>query len=358
MGYTSGTMTLPLRPTSCTKDEMLLHYARLRQRPQVFKTLTGLTLADFDQLVTDLLPAFAAAERQRLSRPDRQRAIGAGRQFELAPRDQVLLTVIWLRLYPLHLVLGYLFGISHPTVGRVIGRVLPLLEAAGRATMRMPQPPKRQRRTLAELLTEFPDLAEVLTADEAAGPLGGAGGPALEPPAAPPPTARVIVDTFEQRVQRPQDRTTADCHFSGKKKQHTLKSQVMVCGRTGQVVDSADSVPGPRADLTVLDESGVLARVPAGVGIDGDLAYVGIAKLHPQGRTPRRKPRGTPRPAADVVFNREFARQRMVVEHTIRRMRCFQAITQMDRHHRKHHSARVRAIGGLVNRQLSHGRPC
>jgi hypothetical protein len=33
-------------------------------------------------------------------------------------------------------------------------------------------------------------------------------------------------------------------------------------------------------------------------------------------------------------------------------MRRFQAISQRDRHHRRYHTARTRAIAGLVNRHL------
>ena len=342
---------------------MPLHDARLRQAPQVFKALTGLTVPEFDQLVTDLLPAFVAAEQQRLRRPDRQRALGGGRQAALRPRDQILLTVIWLRHYPIYVVLGYLFGISHPTVGRIIARVLPLLEAAGRDTMRLPPPPKAHHRTLEQLLQEFPDLAAVLSAEGAATLLGAPACPPEAPPQAerrPVGRRRVVVDTFEQRVQRPQDRTVADAHYSGKKRQHTLKSQVAVCGRTGRVIDIAESVPGPQADLRVLAESGLLARLPDDVDVEADLAYVGGDKLVPgrRVRTPRRKPRGQARPEEDVLYNRAFAGERIVVEHTIGRMRRFQCLTQMDRHHRKGHSRRVRAVAGLVNRHLDHGRPC
>jgi len=93
--------------------------------------------------------------------------------------------------------------------------------------------------------------------------------------------------------------------------------------------------------------------LPEGVGAIGDLAYVGIAQLHPWGlgAAPRRKPRGKERPPEDVCYNQAFARRRIVVEHTIGRMRRYQALTQRDRNHRCHHAARVRAVGGLVNRQ-------
>ena len=125
------------------------------------------------------------------------------------------------------------------------------------------------------------------------------------------------------------------------------------------MVDVADSVVGPMADIKVLDLSGLLNRLPDGVGAIGDLAYVGIDKLHPQGlaAAPRRKPRGKPRPEADVAYNRAFSQRRIIVEHTLARMRRYQAITQTDRHHRQFHTARVVAIAGLVNRQIAHRFP-
>jgi len=97
---------------------MLLRYANLVKYPRVFRALTGLTPPEFDELVSDLEPRWAEAEVARLSRPNRQRDIGAGHPFELEAREQMLLTVVWLRQYPTHVVLGFLFGVSEPTVSR------------------------------------------------------------------------------------------------------------------------------------------------------------------------------------------------------------------------------------------------
>ena len=300
---------------------MILRHAYLSTHPTVFRSMTGLRVAEFDALVRDLWPRYRAAEQARLSRPARRRAIGAGHPFELTLRDQLLLTVVWLRLYPTHEVLGYLFAVSDTTAGRTITRLLPLLEAAGLDSMRLPDPGRKHRRHLDDLLADTPDLV-------------------------------ILIDTFEQRVQRPRDRSAADALYSGKKKQHTLKSQVATDEITGKVVDVPDSVPGPTADITLVEQSGVLARLPDGVGAAGDLGYVGLDKLHAQGVMPRRKPRGQARPPADREYNRAFARRRVGVEHTIGRMRRYQALAQTDRHHRRHHTARVRAVAGLVNRQL------
>ena len=302
---------------------MIARLDHLRTRPAVFRHLTGLTVALFDRLAADLAPAFAAAHRAGLDRPDRQRAIGGGDTFDLAPADQLLATVVWLRHYPTEEVLGFLFGVSDSTARRAVRRCLPVLEAAGRDTMRMPDPGRGRRKRLPRLLADTPGLA-------------------------------VVIDTFEQRVQRPRRRQRA--YYSGQKKAHTLKSQVAVDEQSGRFVDVAESVPGPHADLKVLRRSRLLRRWPAGVGALADLAYVGIAALHPRGlgATPRRKPRGQPRPPEDRRYNRAFSRRRIVVEHAIGRLRRYQAVTQPDRHHRRLHTARVRAAAGLVNQGLDH----
>ena len=158
----------------------------------------------------------------------------------------------------------------------------------------------------------------------------------------------LFIENFEQRVQRPPHNNS---HFSGKKKQNTLKSQVIVDGQSGRIVATSSSVVGPTPDLTLLKQSGMLARLPLGCGVVGDLGYLGMDKLHPLAFIPRRKPRGKPHPAEDQPYNIAFAAFRVIVEHTIGRMRRFQCLNQMDRHHRLHHAARVAAVAGLVNRQ-------
>jgi len=308
---------------------MRLTYMYLTRYPKVFQSLTGLRVREFEHLLVDLLPMYQAAEIKRLSRPDRQRAIGGGDRCDLAAVEQLLVAVIWLRTYPVHLVLGFLFGVSGVTVGRLLGRWVPVLEQAGRDMMRLPDPGKKRRRTLDALLADTPELA-------------------------------VIIDTFEQPVQRPPTRAEADGYYSGKKKRHTLKSQIAIDEHTGTIADVAESVPGPTADLTVLKDSGLMQRLPGGIGGLGDLAYLGLAQLHPGGlgATPRRKPRNQPRPAEDVAYNTAFAKRRIKVEHTIGRVRRYQAVSQTDRHHRRNHTARVMAIAGLVNRQITSRLPC
>ena len=78
----------------------MIEIEHLRQRPAILKSFTGLKLPEFEALREDLLPLYHQAYRQRLERDNRQRAIGGGRNLEMAPEQQFLLTLLWLRLYP------------------------------------------------------------------------------------------------------------------------------------------------------------------------------------------------------------------------------------------------------------------
>ncbi len=171
---------------------MIARYRHLSRHPGPFRALTGLDVAAFDALADELVPVIERALLGRRQRPGRTRRVGGGRPCELDARDRLLLVVVWLRRYPTYEVLGFLFGVAKAIVGRAVAEVLPLLEAAGRDTMRMPDPGKHRRHTLDALLAATPELA-------------------------------VIVDTFEQPVQRPTERAEADRWYSGKKKRHCAK---------------------------------------------------------------------------------------------------------------------------------------
>jgi DDE superfamily endonuclease len=300
---------------------MIARLDNLRNHPAVFAHLTGLAVAVFDGLAAQVAPAVEAAHRKNLDRPDRRRAIGGGGAFDRSTADQLLLTVVWLRQYPTDEVLGFLCGVSDSTASRVRARCPPVLEQAGRDTMRMPDPGAARRKRLPALLKDTPGLA-------------------------------VVIDSSEQRTQRPTRRQRA--YYSGKERAHTLKGRVTVDEDSGRFVDVSDSAPGRWADIKLLRRSRVLTRLPEGVGAVGDPGYVGIDALPASGRCPRRQPRGKPRPPGDVRYNRAFSRRRIVVEHAIGRLRRFRAVADVNRHGRKNHAARVRATAGQVNRMLDH----
>lgn len=299
---------------------MIFKFTNLKKHPLVFRSATGLTSSEFDDYAAPLAIKLAEQQRKTLERPDRRRAIGGGRNQDLDERDQLLLTIVWLRLYPTYEVLGYLFGISDSSAYRVVKRCLPLLEESGREEMQRSQAHAARKRgyDLEGIFDQIPGLV-------------------------------VIVDAFEQEIERPSNRQEADRYYSGKKKRHTLKSQVTVDAYTGEVLDVAPSESGRSHDKGCFNRSGTPQRFPEDTAYMADLGYQGLEKDLPNAAIPRKKPREKPRPAEDKDYNTKFASARVVVEHTIGQIRNHQALTNRDRHHRHHHTDRVVAVSGLVN---------
>ncbi|MFD8649129.1 helix-turn-helix domain-containing protein [Streptomyces mirabilis] len=71
---------------------------------------------------------------------DRQRAAGAGPNYQLVFVDRVLITLVCLRLHLPHAALAELYGVTRPTVTRAIHEIRPLLARRGLA---VPQRPVR-----------------------------------------------------------------------------------------------------------------------------------------------------------------------------------------------------------------------
>lgn len=101
--------------------------ARLAKRPTTFMRLTGLPVARFEALVAEVAPLLVAANKKRLSRRERKRAVGAGKRFDLPVCDRLLMTLIYYRTYISQEFLGYLFDMDASNVCRNMRIVRPVL---------------------------------------------------------------------------------------------------------------------------------------------------------------------------------------------------------------------------------------
>ena len=300
---------------------MIFRYAFLKQYPVVFRSCTGLTPTEFELYVDPLIIQLAETENKRLeSRENRQRAVGGGRKAELSLTNQLLLTLVWLRLYPTYEVLGYFFKISDSSAYRVVKSCLPILEASGYQQMERSKAHASRKRgyKLDQIFDQIPGLV-------------------------------VIVDAFEQQIERPTNQDEADRYYSRKRKDYRLKSQITVDAYTAEILDVAPSLNGRRQDKGYFNESGVTARLPDDTSYMADLGYPGLDKELERGRIPRKKPRDKPRPEADKEYNKIFSRARVPVEHSIGRLRSYKSLNDRDRHHRQMHHERVVAVAGIVD---------
>jgi hypothetical protein len=306
----------------------MLSYAALARRPAAFRSVTGMAPEDFDALLNDFLAAQAGRRRDsaRTKRgAPRRRAYGAGHPHALDDRHRLLMALAWLRLYPTYEVLGLLFGLDRGNAHRSAEDVLTTLAAMGTFPFERPPSDRQKLGTVAAVMDAFPQV-------------------------------KLVIDAKEQRVERPRGESRQKPFYSGKKRCHTIKTQVAVTpeGRLGAV---SVSVPGGAwHDLTLLRGSGLLDRLDADAdeGAMLDRGYVGVRKDRPELPLflPQRAGRGRPLDAEQAEDNRLIARYRIVVEHTLAQMGRYQALRQVWRGDVPRHSRAIRAVAVLVDRRV------
>ena len=95
----------------------MMTYTKLQRKPKQFQAFTGVTPAQFAEILEALHPVYAEFEKERLSRPNRKRKIGGGRSFNLSLENRLLVTLMYFRLYVSFALLGYLFDLDGINIG-------------------------------------------------------------------------------------------------------------------------------------------------------------------------------------------------------------------------------------------------
>ena len=252
--------------------------------PTRIHALFGLFPRALSELLSAVLPVLIERRRQAQERqPDRQRAVGGGRIRRLAPYQEVLLTLLYLRHNVSHEVVGAWFGVSADTSENTFHEVILVLQEVCPSS-----------RWDAEKHWQK-------------------GQPSWQPSE----KDRLLIDSFETPIRRPSDDTRQRRTYSGKKKRHTLKTQV-VTDANGEILEIDAGHRGPKADLRLLEESGVEARYPAAEKT-ADKAYQ--SAQHPTLHTPHKKPTGGELTPEQREENRQLSQRRIYVEHGIRRLK-------------------------------------
>jgi hypothetical protein len=251
------------------------------------QALFGLTVAALSELLAKMLPELLRRRQaERVRRPDRQRAVGGGRRRRLKPYQEVLLTLIYLRHNVAHAVVGELFGVSADT----------------------------SENTFHEVVFVLRDVCPANRWDAEKKWKKG------EPSWTPDTVERVLIDSFESPVRRPSRQDRQRRVYSGKKKRHTLKSQV-VTEAQGEILDLDPGHRGPTADKRLYEQSTVAEHYP-NAAKQGDLAYQGLAGVS----VPHKQPKGGHVTEEQRTENRRLAVVRVHVEHGIRRIKGWRIV--------------------------------
>jgi len=84
-----------------------------------------------------------------------------------------------------------------------------------------------------------------------------------------------------------------------------------------------------------------------------DAGYQGLAGLHANSQTPKKKSKHQPLTFEQKAANRELARQRIFVEHVIRKVKVFRILSERYRNRRKRFGLRFNLIASLYNFELN-----
>ena len=173
---------------------MTLNYKKLSRKPRLFRTFTGFAQDEFDRIFRKINEGYETYEKERLNRKDRKRAIGAGRKFKLQLRERFLMLLVYYRLYITYTLAGFLFDVDQSTIYRNIRHLEPLVKEC------IPLPEKIEDKI--ERIRNIDELLEIL------------------------PEMEAFVDATEQEIPRPKDKEKRKEYYSGKRKRHTIKTQI------------------------------------------------------------------------------------------------------------------------------------
>jgi len=299
----------------------MLTFSKISRRPRAFKRLTGVSLEDFEEIVEKVRPTWEEYERKRLSRPNRQRAIGGGGKYRLPTLHNKLIVIfLYYRTYVTMEFLGFLFDLDRSNICRLIQRLQAVLNKT--AVLRGDRPKrdrsrKRKINNLKDFLKEYPEMEDL------------------------------IIDVTEQQIERPKRQQKA--YYSGKKKRHTLKTQIIV-NEKGEIIDTTDSFPGRRHDKKIFDESKIKKSLPGKIHIMGDLGFQGIKDDFPNATIPHKKKRGGPELTKEQKRqNRGISRRRVLVDNVIGRLKIFKILSDRYRGNRNNHGDIFRIISHITN---------
>lgn len=251
------------------------------------RALVGLPPAAVGELLLVALPEMERRRQKAQSvKPNRKRKVGGGRKCLLKPYQEVLLTLVYLRHNVAFCVVGLMFGVSADVAENTFHEVVGILrdvcpsdrwEAEKRWTKK-------------------------------------------EPSWKPEGIDQVIVDSFETPVPRPSIEPKQKDYYSGKKKDHTIKTEILT-NKEGDILAIDPGYRGPKSDKKLHEGSEVAQQFP-NAKVMGDLGYQGLKDA----LLPHKKPCGGELAPERKTENTAFSSVRVRVEHSIRRVKAFRIV--------------------------------
>ena len=259
---------------------LITDYSSLSTEPKQFHALTGYTVEEFDALLSAFTNQFEMQMRTTtLVGKPRQRPYVGYRNCPLPTMaDKLLFLLMYLRKATTQDIFGELFDMAQPVANQWIHRLHDYLN-----------------QTLAQLGASPARKADDLDLDDDQVKL-------------------YFQDGTERPIQRPKDPEVQEDFYSGKKKRHTVKNNVLVNAK-GEIVLLTATCEGKKHDKKIADEAAF--TLPEGSMLYQDTGFQGFALEGTTIFQPKKKPCGGELTHDEKEQNRAISRIRVRVEHAI-----------------------------------------
>jgi hypothetical protein len=261
-------------------------------KPKVFSRLTGVSIEEFGQIVEKARPVWKANVEKVKKVSERPYGLHS-------LEGHVLCLLIYYRTYLTQEFLGFLFHIHDSSVSRSNKRIARILA---------PVLGIQKNRLISK--QEAMDL---------------------------------IIDCTEHPIERPKKKQTL--YYSGKKKRHTLKTEIQMTGE-GRIIHISNPYPGRLHDMNIRKQGPPL-NPTATVYVDS--VYQGLQEDHGSTKYPYKRSKNKPLTSDEKEYNRGLSSFRVRVEHKIRELKIFRILKDPYRNHRKGFGIALNIVAGIVN---------
>jgi hypothetical protein len=277
------------------------------------KRLIGLEYEQLQQLIQNAERLYQEKQELLESKKVRIIASGGGRKPKLSIKEEIILTLVYLRHLTTFQLLGIQFGVSESTANDTFNSWLPILrELLPCSLLEQVKKNESDLMVVQEILTDY----------------------------------ELIVDSYEQVRERPGDNYEQEKYFSGKKSNHTFKSQMIIMPDGRDIVDVVAGEPGPKSDITIFRE--YRSEFDPQQKFKGDKAYLGEDLI----TTPIKKLKNRELTTEQKEQNKAFSAKRIFVEHRIRSVKIFRVVQDRFRLNPKKYEQVILIICGLVRLRI------
>jgi hypothetical protein len=261
----------------------------IQNYPHRTKQILGISYGQLQSLLNCAIKRHQEIKTKLQSQKIRINASGGGRPEKLVIQEQVCLCLFYLRQMPTFQVLGMLFGVSKTEANDTFHYWIPILRDILPASL---------LEACSNNESDLLFVQEILT------------------------NFRLLVDSLEQPIYRDSDQKEQQKYFSGKKRQHTLKSLMIGMPEGKDIVEVEVGVPGPTADINLFRKS--QEQFDKSQPFSGDKGFQGGENITtPHKRKPKRE-----LTQQQKDENKALSSNRIFIEHLIRLLKIFRIASQ------------------------------